>query len=358
MTAPTPSSPTEIPDVVRKAFSRQAAACDALGSPFTARLSRLFEERLVLTNAVAERILNWPGDPLPMADSVPLRIAGALHALVLEGRAASLAAAYPPNTVDEEVLWSAVDGAMSKHSAFILDRMKSPPQTNEVRRSGALLPGFLLLGRMFGKPLILSEVGASAGLNLQWDRYCYDLGGRAFGPQDSPVLIAPEWRGDPPPEAAIKVAARAGCDLNPVHAIDPAHRLRMLSYIWADQTDRLERTANALDIAAKEGPEVKKADAIDWLKERLEPTYPDAVHVLYHTIVWQYLPKPLREQGEILIAKAGARATIDAPFARLALEADEHDNGASLTLQVWPNGEKREIGRGDFHGRWVDWRGW
>ena len=358
MTTPAPASSTEIPDVIRKAFRMQAAGCDALGSPFTARLSRLFDERLAPTNAVAEHILNWPGDPLPTADSVPLRIAGALHALVLEGRAESLTAAYPANTVDDNILWSAVDGAMSGHAAFILDRMKSAPQTNEVRRSGALLPGFLLLGQIFGKPLILSEVGASAGLNLQWDRYRYDLGGHAFGPRDSSVLISPEWRGSPPPEGQITVAARAGCDLNPVHATDPAHRLRMLSYIWADQTDRLERTANALDIAAKEGLEVEKADAIDWLGERLKPFYQGAVHVVYHTIAWQYLPRPLRDQGESLIAEAGARATADAPFARLALEADEHDNGASLTLQIWPTGEKREIGRGDFHGRWVDWRGW
>lgn len=345
-------------DTIRDAFRQQAAACDMLGSPFTARVSRLHAERLEPGSPVADSILGWRGDPSPSADSVPLRIAGCLHALVLEGRNDTLATVYPPSTVDDDTLWSAIRDAETSDAAFILDRLKSAPQTNEVRRSGALLPGFLLIGEMSGKPLILSEIGASAGLNLQWDRYRYDLGTRPFGDPGSPVLIAPEWRGNPAPSGSITVAARAGCDLNPVNAFDPAHRLRMLSYIWADQTERLTRTASALDIAAREHLEIEQADAIDWLTDRLAEPHPGAVHVIYHTIAWQYLPTALREKGETLIADAGARATSDAPLARLSLEADGGPDGAALTLQVWPTGEKKEIGRGDFHGRWVDWLGW
>lgn len=358
MTTGSPLPEAAMPEKIRDAFLRQAAACEALGSPFTARLSHLFADGLRPGNPVADRILQCSGDPSPIADSVPLRIAGALHALVLEGRDEALKAAYPPNHADDNTLWSVVAGAMSIHANFILNRLTSAPQTNEVRRSGALLPGFLLIGEMFDKPLLLSEVGASAGLNLQWDRYRYDLGGYAFGPTGSPVVISPEWRGQPAPSGSVAVAARAGCDLKPVHASNPAHRLRMLSYIWADQTDRLHRTAAALDIAAREGLTVKQADAIGWLTHRLAHPHPGAVHVVYHTIAWQYLPPPLRERGETLLAEAGSRATLDAPLARLALEVDDKPDGASLTLQIWPSGEKKEIGRGDFHGRWVDWRGW
>ena len=346
------------PHTIREAFRRQAGACDMLGSPFTARISRLHAERIEPGTPVTDRILGWQGDPSPSADSVPLRIAGCLHALVLESLSPTLSAAYPPNTVDNDTLWSAIRHAQTGHAAFILNRLNSAPQTNEVRRSGALLPGFLLIGEISGKPLVLSEVGASAGLNLQWDRYRYDLGARTFGPADSPVLISPEWRGNPAPSGDVTVASRAGCDLNPVNAADPAHRLRMLSYIWADQTDRLERTASALDIAAKAKLEVEKADAVDWLSHRLATRHPGQTHVIYHTIAWQYLPKPLQEKGDALIAEAGARATSDAPIARLSLEADGKPDGASLALQVWPSGETKEIGRGDFHGRWVDWWGW
>lgn len=341
---------------IRQAFLDQAKYCDALGSPFTARVCRLHAERLEPGTAVADHLLNWPGNPSASADSVPLRIAGCLHALVLEGRDALLSIAYPPARSDDDALWAAISQAFVSHADFILERLTSPPQTNEVRRSGALLPGFLSLGARFGKPLVLSEIGASAGLNLQWDRYRYVLGDAAWGNPDSPVLISPEWRGNPAPAASLVVADRAGCDLNPVEAADPVQRLRMLSYIWADQTERLARTRAALDLAAQHRLHVEKADAIAWLKMRLAEPFTGSTHVVFNTIAWQYLPPALQEEGEQLIAEAGARATDDAPLARLQLEGDGKPDGAALTLQIWPSGKKQDIGRADFHGRWVDWR--
>ena len=343
---------------VRQAFLDQAKSCDALGSPFTARVCRLHGERLEPDNRVAEHILNWPGNPTPSADSVPLRIAGCLHAVVLAGKDGLLSIAYPPDETDDDALWAAITHAFTAHADFILERLKSAPQTNEVRRSGALLPGFLTLGARFGKPLVLSEVGASAGLNLQWDRYRYGLGETSWGDPASPVSIEPEWRGSSAPAGELSVMDRAGCDLNPVEASNPEHRMRMLSYIWADQNDRLIRTRAALDLAAKHDLHVEKADAIDWLKTRLSAPFIGATHVIFNTIAWQYLPKALQDEGEQLIAEAGSKATDDAPLAHLELEGDGKPDGASLTLQIWPSAEKQEIGRADFHGRWVDWKGW
>jgi hypothetical protein len=132
----------------------------------------------------------------------------------------------------------------------------------------------------------------------------------------------------------------------------------MLSYIWADQADRLARTRSALDLAARHQLHIERADAIDWLKTRLAESFAGSTHVVFNTIAWQYLPAALQEEGEKLIAEAGERATPDAPLARLQLEADGKPDGAGLTLQVWPSGEKQEVGRADFHGRWVDWKGW
>ena len=246
---------------------------------------------------------------------------------------------------------------MRSDEAFMLERLKSAPQTNEVRRSSALLPGFLRIAALTGKPLVLSEVGASAGLNLQWDRYSYRLGDFHWGGA-SAVELAPRWEGPPPPTADIMVVERAGCDLNPLDPASEDDRLRLFSYIWADQQDRLDRTAAALDMATQSGLKVEKADAIDWLHKRLATPRPGMTHVIYHTIAWQYLPPALKAEGEALIAEAGARATEAAPLARLQLEADGKPDGAAILLTLWPTDETREIGRADFHGRWVKWRGW
>lgn len=344
-------------DQIRDSFRRQAKACADLGSPFTARICTLAAERLTGESSVGAMTLGWPGNPDGTGDALALRLAGTLHALIRSGQDPALSAVYPPQAVDDDTLWTAIEAAMRRDEAFMLERLKSAPQTNEVRRSSALLPGFLTIAALTGKPLILSEVGASAGLNLQWDRYSYRLGDFGWG-KASAVELAPRWEGPPPPPAAIEIAERAGCDLNPLDPAFEDDRLRLFSYIWADQQDRLDRTAAALEMATESGLKVEKADAIDWLRKRLTTPRPGMTHVIYHTIAWQYLPPALKAEGEALIAEAGARATQDAPLVRLQLEADGKPEGAAILLTLWPAGKTREIGRADFHGRWVKWAGW
>lgn len=344
-------------DSLRHALTDQALSCEALGSPFTGRVLRLVADRLTPDTAIGARLIHWPGDITSRGDSVPLRLAGTLHALARSGKSPALAKVYPPHQATDDDLWAAVDDALHQHEAFIQERLHSAPQTNEVRRSAALLPAFLTFASRFSLPLVLSEVGASAGLNLQWDRYAYQLGSFRWG-GSSPVLLAPDWDGAEPPDATITVSERAGCDLNPLDPASPEDRERLFSYIWADQADRLQRTEAALNLAVDNGLSVERIDAIDWLKLRLATPRPGALHVIYHTVAWQYLPEALKARGEALIAEAGARATPDAPLARLQMEADDIRDGASLTLQIWPSGESQEIGRADFHGRWIKWRGW
>ena len=344
---------------IRQAFREQVTGGEMLGSPFTARLGRLMLQHLDASTNVGKRILTWEGDPGTRGDLVPTRLAGALHALIIDGRDDGLKAAYPPNDVSDEKLWSEIHRAFREHEIFILERMSFAPQTNEVRRSSGLLAGFLTVADLFRKPLILSEFGSSMGLNLNWDRYHHDLDGFVWGDPSSIVRFKPGWEGGHPPRADIEVIDRAGCDLNPLDPNSPEDRLRLLSYLWADQPDRVERTRAALEIARAHPALVEKGDALAWLRDkRLKALKPGTTHVVYHSIAWQYLPPEARALGEAIIAEAGSRATADAPLARLQMEADDGREGVTLSLQVWPTGEIRELGRADPHGRWVKWKGW
>lgn len=344
---------------IRQAFREQIVAGQTLDSPFTARLGALMVERLDGSTTVGRRVLAWEGDPGTRGDLLPTRLAGALHALVIDGRDEGLKAVYPPNEVSDDALWRGIIHAFGEHENFILERLRFAPQTNEVRRSSALLAGFLTIADLFGKPLVLSEFGASMGLNLNWDRYHHDLGGFLWGDPSSPVMLKPRWEGGSPPRAEIAVQDRAGCDLNPLDPNAPEDSLRLLSYLWADQPDRVERTRAAIEVARINHVLVEKGDALAWLKEkRLANLLPGTVHVVYHSIAWQYLPPDARARGEAIIAEAGSRATEDAPLARLQIEMDDNPDGVTLSLQIWPTGERRELGRTDPHGRWVKWRGW
>ena len=104
-----------------------------------ARLMRCLAPRIARGGPVYDRILAWPGDISPRGASVPLRLAGALHRLVLADLCPGLAAVYPPHAASDAALLAAVEEALAEHAARIDDWIDSPPQTNEVRRSAALI---------------------------------------------------------------------------------------------------------------------------------------------------------------------------------------------------------------------------
>lgn len=341
---------------VREAFRIQARACAKLGSPFMERLMTLCADRLEPRGAVAERVLTWDGDVGPAGASVPLRLAGALHGLVRDGTDAGLARVYPPSDAGDEALWREVSRALVEHEMRLLRWLDSPPQTNEVRRSAALIAAANWIAGRHALPFVLSELGASAGLNLSFDRFSLEAGGQRLGAASSPVALRPEWRGPVPPALPITVAERAGVDLNPLDPTDPAARIRLLSYLWPDQPERLRLTEAALGLVSAR-PE--RGDAAGWLARRLARPLPGRVHVVYHTVAWQYFPSATRAACQDALDEAGARATADAPLARIAMEADDDPHGAGLVVETWPRAPNETgpvlLARVDFHGRWIDW---
>lgn len=343
--------------IVLKQFSDQALACEQLGSPFTAALCRQLAARLDERSHFGRRILEWPGDPY--ADNVALRAAGAFHALVRTGWEPSLQLVYPPQLVSDYTLGVAIRDTLTRHDQYLTQRLASPPQTNEVARSAILLGAMLAIAGITRQPLELFEIGASAGLNLLFDRYRYELGeGRAWGSPDAALAIACDWRGTPPPlDAPLTVIARHGCDLHPIDPELAADRERLLAYVWADQTHRMQRLETALQIAAGEHRHVDTADAATWLEEKLlVPPQPGVTRVLFHTIVWQYLSEDTRSRITALLQRLGREATAGTPLAHLSVEADANlARGARVDLTVWPAGETVTLGRADFHGRWTEW---
>jgi len=350
-----------LPQPVADAFRRQEKACRTLGSPFTASLCGLIANNGVPAGTVHDRLSNWTGRIDAGGDALPLRLTGALHYLVLARYDDALAAVYPPYGSATETLPDAVNGAIVRHGGFIDRYLDSPPQTNETGRSAILLPAFLRLKEQFGLPFILSELGSSAGLNQNWHRYRYEYGHWGWGDLDSPVTLACEWQGDAlPPPLPVTISGSAGCDIAPIPIDTEDDRLRLKSYVWADQRTRLERLAGALAVAAENVPAIATAGAGDWLTERLAEPRPDHLHVVFHTIMWQYIPAEEQARAKALIEDAGRKATADAPIAWLRFEADGKPDGAGIVLTTWngssAEGETVALGRGDFHGRWIDWR--
>jgi hypothetical protein len=340
----------------QQAFRDQARYCRGLGSAFNGLVCDLLAERLDVSTRFGSRIDAWQGHLV--RDALALRAVGGLHGLARSGRAPRLTGQYPPvGHAEPEPLWTAIAEALPSHDDFLCEYLDRPPQTNEVGRSSALLGAALIIAERTGLDLSWHEIGASAGLNLAFEQYRYELGSAQYGSPSATVVIPSTWQGTLPPlSAQIRVAERAAADAAPLDPSSAAHRERLLSYVWPDQSQRLARTAAALDMAAAAPWRVERANAADWVAARFSGPLPaNRVQVLAHTIVWQYLSPIERDTVTQVMNDAGNRATSRARVAWISMEADGMGDGAGVRLTSWPGGECSLIGRADFHGRWVRW---
>ncbi|MBL6457412.1 DUF2332 family protein [Belnapia sp. T6] len=354
---------TSAETAIREAFATQARSCADRGSPFTGLLCKVLERSLDRSTEVGRRLLDWSGRPDARGDSVPLRLAGGLHALVRQGRLPRLAAMYPPNPTPEAgTLGAALAGALSDADADLLPWLDRPPQTNEPMRSAPLMAGLLVIAaETGGLPFALHELGASAGLILMLDRYEHQLGAVTAGTLGSSVKICPAWEGGLPPAGVpAHVWRRQGCDLDPLDVANPADRERLLAYVWPDQADRLARVEAAIDVAANDPPRLDRAEAAAWTEAVLDPGAAEegVARVLMHAVALQYAPEKTAARIAAHAARVGAAATTEAPFAWLRFEADPaYGERASLRLTRWPSGGERVLGLGDTHGEKLRWLG-
>jgi hypothetical protein len=350
------------PDAARDAFAAQAAACRARGSPFTGLLCEALGRVLDHSTTVGRRVLDWSGRPDARGDSVPLRLAAGLHALVRRGRLPQLAAVWPPHPLPRSrILEAALAEVLLEAGPDLLPWLDHAPQTNEPMRSAPLMAGLLAIAvATGGRPFSLHEIGASAGLMLVLDRYEHCLGGATFGTPGARVRIEPDWEGGAPPEAPVHVMRHSGCDLNPLDVTRPADRERLLAYVWPDQPERLARVETAIGIAAADPPRLDRADAADWTEAALDPAAvePGVARVLMHAVALQYAPEETRTRIAAHAAQVGAKATELSPFAWLRFEADPaYNEQGSLRLTLWPDGSERVLALGDTHAERLRWLG-
>ena len=340
---------------VREAIAWQADHAEQAAAPNTARAVRAQLAILDTRTELARRIREWPG--LSLEDAMPLRVAAGLHWLVLTGADRRLAPVYEGKLTDRAAVDELVAAIAVKWDAKLVPWLEHPPQTNEAGRSASFMAALLWLSQRLGPMFEMNEIGASAGVNTMIERYRYDLGGVTAGPADSPMRIAPEWRGPPPPPGEVEIVAIRGCDVMPVDLSDPAEALRLKAYVWPDATERMGRIDAAVRLAAERPPLVERKDAGTFVEERLEsPLEFGVTHVLYHSIVWQYLPETTRRSITAAMEHAGNRATAQQQLAWVQLETNRETFRHELTVRFWPGGEQpARLAEAHPHGAWVEW---
>jgi len=323
-----------VSDDVREALTLQATACRSLGSLQYAELL----EHLILDHdrGGLVRELLAGRSQRPTHDALPLRLLAAAHRLALRGEASALAARFPScggdgAPVDPTIFLDTV----RNHRAEIESALGEQVQTNEPRRSVALVATARWLATRDVAEFDLLEIGASAGLNQNFDRLGHQPPGDG---------------------AAARCVERRGCDPYPLNPADDDDALRLLSFVWPDQTERFDRLRAAIETARRWPPTIDNDSADDFLRRRLATSAPRA-RVIFHSIVWQYLAQPVRRGLREALGERGAAATPHRPLAWIRMEPA----GAVAEIQatVWRGDEEPEqhrLGDVGFHGQQLHWR--
>ncbi|MFN3620555.1 DUF2332 domain-containing protein [Sphingorhabdus sp.] len=333
----------------------QAEHCRRNDAPVTALI---VEAQLALMRGdtkCGQRIADWPG--LPLEDALPLRFAGGLHHLHLTGADDRLGPIYSGDISDQAEVDALIAAVTQDHDLQLLPWLDGPPQTNEAGRSANFMAALLWLSPRVGSRFELNELGASAGINSMMDRYYYDLAGVTVGPANSPMRIKPEWRGPPPPVAPVNIISIRGCDQAPVDLSDGEAALRVKSYVWPENVERIARMDAAILLAAQARPDVVKADALDWVLERLStPHEAGVVRIFHHSIVWQYIPEDRRHEIRAAIEAAGQKATAERPLAWVMLETNRETFKHELSVKHWPGPDHWHLlAEAQAHGAWINW---
>ena len=334
----------------------QGQACRRMGSPLTAALLAGAADDLAAGGAVADLLRPLEDDP---PGTVPaLRFTGALHRLVLERRAPALAVHYPSAGGTPGNVWPAARAVVEEQLDALHELVRRPVQTNEVGRSSALLGGLLHVAAATGLPVRLLEVGASGGLNLSVDRFRHEVApGVVLGDPASPVVLDAPWQGRlPDVDQPLLLVERQGCDPGPLDPSSADDRLTLTSYVWPDQVERFERLRGALQVAAAAPERVEALGGAAFLERELHPRDGVAT-VVWHSVVWQYVPPDERTRITELVEAVGRRATAAAPVAHLWLEPEHVEHGGFvLRLRTWPDGQERLLADAQGHGPPVVWR--
>jgi hypothetical protein len=303
------------------------------GSKLYAALARSLGEDPVVAAIVGDHQPGW---------EAPLRLFAGVHYLELSG-----VVQHP---------WPKLRGVLEANRDWLARFVaEHPVQTNEVQRCWGLLPGFLTVADQ--RPLDLVELGPSAGLNLFWDQYRYRYGERRWGRADAPLELTGEAEGGPPPDllrAQPSVRGRTGVDRRPVD-VTTEHGARLLeAFVWADQTERLERVRRAVEIVRRDPPRLMGGDFVEVLPPLLAERDLDALTVVYDSASTIYLSDADRSRLEETMEHEGRRGALAWVSYEFTRDQGIGYEGFTLEVRSWPGGRER-LAQLDGHANRLEW---
>lgn len=305
-------------------------------------------------------------DNVPMGQPYPNIILGGIHYLLLQGADDPLKEYFATiqgknvRQVDEE-LPTNLFSFFEKYRSEMLEICKTKRvQTNDVGRCAFILPALAYLKNLIEMPLILLEIGTSAGLLLNYDQYGIEYSdGKIGGRTNSKLKLRCEIRGSitPPRGELPQITKRIGIDLFPVDITKPNEALWLEALVWENNVSRFNTLRTAIEIAKQTNGNVEliQADGFRSILDILQKyLLPDHTLCIYHSFAINQISKEDKEtyyeslkkysdDNSLLIYEVTVTSDMN-KVPKLLLNTIEKGDISTTTLAKM-----------HYHGQWIEW---
>lgn len=306
----------------------------------------------------------------------PALLLAGLHHAALRGDAPGLARFLPTcggtyATDEAAALAATAEEALAANREDVLDFMLSegarPP---EPWWSAPLVLGALAAAESLGGGLSLVELGCGGGVNLNFDRYAYSLGGQVLG--DGHLVLDSSLSGRTQSVSRLlagglpAVAGRRGLDADPLDLTNPSARQAAEAFLLPDEAERLARVRGAAAVltgpgrpAIRRGEPVRQAEAL--LVEAYNAMEPGNTLLLFHTLFWSGLTDEERKALALAVQRLAAQLQPHKPFAWLQVEPFVPGGPVEMRLHTfgWTDQEDRAVrilAEVDPDRQWINWQ--
>jgi hypothetical protein len=295
---------------------------------------------------------------------IPNIFLAAVHYIVLKNKGCELAKYYPSVNKDlnvQELPYQLFKEFCIKYEAQIIELISTRiVQTNVISRCSYLMPILSELINKGQKNACIIDIGASAGLNLNFDLYEYWTDGqKIYG--DSSVKIEFQTI-----DSAIKsilpinyLIRKIGIDQNLINPQNEDEKLWLNALIWPDHLERFNSMEKALELRQNDRIDMIKASEVNQFEEIINNQRADETLIIYAThTLYQFSPDN-RHDFFTMLDRIGKKRDFDFLSVESTRYLQEKYKSSQTVIELtsYTNGKKNEkfIAETNGHGNWIRW---
>jgi hypothetical protein len=316
--------------------------------------NQIAEDSEILAMASATRI----GQPIPNI------FLAAVHFLLLKNNEQALATFYPSISKQKtsEIPFQLFKNFCLDNEKDIVDIIATKiVQTNVINRCSYLMPIFSKIMNDENRPTTIIDIGTSAGLTLNFDKYEYWYNDKKIFGNSKVVNSSKIISAEIPTIYPIKQKiSKIGIDQNIIDTTNKDELLWLQSLIWPDQLDRFGYMEEALKLEHLNEINFCKGQSIKEFEEIILNVDKDQALIIYATHTLYQFSQAHKDEFYSMIERIGKER--DLYFLSVegikSLLEKYNSTETVIALTTYKNKEKMEtfIAETNGHGNWINWK--